>query len=596
MKLVVPPPVQLYEFGDFRIDPGKRLLLRRDRTPVSLTPKVFDTLLHLVQHSRTVLDKDQLMRAIWPDTVVEENNLNQNISILRRALGDVRADHRYIATVPGRGYRFVAVVKPCKEDAAPSSPASVASIAVLPFANLSADAANEYFCDGLAEELINALAKIEQIRVVARTSAFSFKGKEADVREIGRRLKVSTVLEGSVRKSGNRWRITVQLVSAANGYHLWSERYDVEMRDIFEVQDQITLATVGALKLKLLGEEKSAVLKHPTENPNAYLLYLRGQYYRWKTAPEEFRKCCAYFERAVKADPSFALGYFGLNSYYGYGSAFGVLAPDEGWPKAEAALTKALDLDDTLPEAHLSRAAFLLVCNRDWAGAEREIARVLVLNPKLAEIHHLYSFYFLTTGRFDEAIAECRLALECDPLSLIYGRSLGECLYFAGRSDEAVAQYRETLELDQNNVSLHMLLGDSCERQGRNGEATAEWQKAATLLGDYPLAAALGSAYSAGDLTAAAGVLARNELERAKEKAQRGEYVPAIKYARAWVRLGDREQAFHWLEKACEERNAFSLLMSSDPFYDNLRADPRFEVMLTRNRISTSFGGVEEIG
>ncbi len=223
------PLTQFYEFGPFCVDASQRLLAR-DGIPVPLTPKVFDTLLHLLQRSGTALSKDELMRAIWPDT------------------------------------------------------------------NLSTDASNQYFCDGLAEELINALAKLEQIRVVARTSAFSFKGKETDIREIGRKLKVGTVLEGSVRKSGNRLRITVQLINAANGYHLWSERYDSEMQDIFDVQDEITLAVVSALKLKLLGKEKSAILKHHTDNPKAYLYYLKGQYYRWKTAPDEFRKCCDYFD------------------------------------------------------------------------------------------------------------------------------------------------------------------------------------------------------------------------------------------------------------------------------------------------------------
>ncbi len=572
------PLAQFYEFGPFCVDASQRLLAR-DGIPVPLTPKVFDTLLHLLQRSGTALSKDELMRAIWPDTVVEENNLNQNISILRRVLGDGRSEHRYIATVPGHGYQFVAEVKSSRERSSPLSPTGGASIAVLPFANLSTDASNQYFCDGLAEELINALAKLEQIRVVARTSAFSFKGKETDIREIGRKLKVGTVLEGSVRKSGNRLRITVQLINAANGYHLWSERYDSEMQDIFDVQDEITLAIVGALKLKLLGKEKSAILKHHTENPKAYLYYLKGQYYRWKTAPDEFRKCCDYFERAVNADPSFALGYFGLNSYYGYGSAWGVLPPDEGWPKAHAALTKALELDGTLPEAHLSLAAFLLVHDRNWAGAEKEIKRVLSLNSKLAEIHHLYSFYFLTVGRFDHAITEGRRALESDPLSLIYGRSLGMCLYFSRRYDEAIAQYQETLELDQNNVSVHELLGVAYERQGRHGEAIAEWQKTAILTGDHELAASLGSACAEGDLAKAVCERARRSVEQANEKARRGEYVPAIEYARAWVRIGDREQAFCWLEKARSERNVFSLLLNSDPFYDDLRADARFELI-----------------
>jgi tetratricopeptide (TPR) repeat protein len=349
------------------------------------------------------------------------------------------------------------------------------------------------------------------------------------------------------------------------------------MQDIFDVQDEITLAVVSALKLKLLGKEKSAILKHHTENPKAYLFYLKGQYYRWKTAPDEFRKCCDYFERAVNADPSFALGYFGLNSYYGYGSAWGVLPPDEGWPKAHAALTKALELDGTLPEAHLSLAAFLLVHDRNWAGAEKEIKRVLSLNSKLAEIHHLYSFYFLTLGRFDHAITEGRRALESDPLSLIYGRSLGMCLYFARRYDEAVAQYHETLELDQNNVSVHELLGVAYERQGRHGEAIAEWQKTAVLIGDDELAGRLGSACAEGDLARAVRERAQRSLEQASEKARAGEFVPAIEHARAWASIGDRKQAFCWLEKACLERNVFSLLLNSDPFYDSLRSDERFK-------------------
>jgi TolB-like protein/Flp pilus assembly protein TadD len=570
------PPAQLYEFGAFRVDASKRLLVRNG-TPVQLTSKVFDTLLHLVKHSGRVLSKDELMRAIWPDAVVEENNLNQNISILRRVLGEGRGEQRYIATVPGCGYQFVAEVRLSTEPFGQLSLADGISIAVLPFANLSDDPSNQYFCDGLAEELINTLAKLEQIRVVARTSAFSFRGKESDVREIGRKLKVSTVLEGSVRKSGNRLRITAQLINAADGYHLWSERYDTEMQDILDVQDEITLAIIGALKLKLLGKEKSAILRRHTENSQAYLFYLKGQYYRWKTEPEEFRKCCEYFERAVNADPSFALGYFGLNSYYGYGSAWGVLPPDEGWPKAHAVLTKALELDDTLPEAHLSLAAFLLVHDRNWVGAEKEIRRVLASNPKLAEIHHLYSIYFLTMGRFDHAIVEGRRALEGDPLSLIYGRSLGMCLYFARRYDEALAQYHETLELDQDNISVHELLGDAYERQGRLGEAIAEWQKATALAGDYDFAARLGSACAEGDLAKAVCERARRGVEQANEKARRGEYVPAIEYARAWVRIGDREQAFCWLEKACSERNVFSLLLNSDPFYDNLRGNERFE-------------------
>jgi adenylate cyclase len=577
------PQTQIYEFGDFQVDSGKRLLLGAHGRLLPLTPKAFDTLLYLVQHPDAVLEKEMLMKAIWPDTAVEENNLNQSISALRRVLGEKRAEHRYIVTVPGRGYRFVCQVRVAREaQPARRDLAAGASIAVLPFVNLSADADNEYFCDGLAEELINMLSKLGRVRVAARTSAFSFKDKRADVREIGQKLNVSTVLEGSVRKSGGRLRITAQLIDAADGYHVWSERYDrkVKMNDIFNVQDEITLAVVRALKVNLLGEEKSAVLKHHTENTEAYVLYLKGQYYRWKTAPEEFKKCRECFQRAVDLDPSFALGYVGLNSFYGYGSAWGILSPKENWPKAKAALERALELEPLLPEAHLSLAAYMLVCERNWAGAEKEIERVLEWGSSLAEIHHGYSFYLTTQGRFDDAITESRRALAYDPLSITYGRFLGLCLYFARRYDEAVAHYQETIELDPNNALVHESLGDAYEMKGNYREAIAEWQKALTFAGDSDLAGTLGTAFSKSGFASAVRGLARQRLERINKKTESGEYVPAMSRARAYVRLGDLERAFQWLQKACDERNVFPLLFTCDPFYDVLRPDRRFKVLV----------------
>jgi serine/threonine protein kinase len=249
------------------------------------------------------------------------------------------------------------------------------SIAVLPFVNMSADAENEYFCDGLSEELLNALTRIEDLKVAARTSTFSFKGKDVTVSGIGRALNVNSVLEGSVRKSGNRLRITVQLVNAADGYHLWSERYDREMKDIFDVQDEIALAVVDALRVKLLGKEKVAVLKRYTENVEAYQLYLKGRYYWWKTAPEEFAKGRDYFEQAVAVDPSYGLSYCGLSSYFGFGSAWGIVPPDVGWPKAVAANARALELDDTLAEVHNNMAGVNMVYRRDPLAAEKSITR-----------------------------------------------------------------------------------------------------------------------------------------------------------------------------------------------------------------------------
>ena len=272
------PAARVYEFGDFRLDGSTRALLRRDGTAVPLTPKALETLAHLVEHAGTVLDKDDLMRAVWPDTAVEENNLNQHISLLRRALGEGRGDRRYIATVPGRGYQFVGRVRVTAGSAARAGRTEETSIAVLPFVNVSADPHYDYFGDGIAEELITALSRLEHVRVAARTSAFSFKGRQADVREIAEKLGVDLVLEGSLRKSGSRLRIAAQLINAADGCHMWSDRYEreMDMRDVFEVQDEITIAVVNALRLKLPGGETAPVLRHPTASVEAHDLYSAG--------------------------------------------------------------------------------------------------------------------------------------------------------------------------------------------------------------------------------------------------------------------------------------------------------------------------------
>lgn len=357
-------PAQVYEFGNYRLDMSKRLLLGRSSglgeaspawRPVSLPPKAFDTLVYLVEHGGAVLAKDELMRALWPDTVVEENNLNQNVSLLRRVLGEDSREHRYIATVPGRGYQFVANVRMAANAAEPTG-AAEASIAVLPFVNLSADPANEYFCDGLAEDLINALSKLEQLRVAARTSTFFFKGRHADVREIAQKLNVSTVLDGSVRKSGNRLRITAQLINASNGYHLWSECYDreMEMGDVFDLQDEITLAVVGTLKLRLLGGEKSALLRHHTGNPRAYELYLKGRFHLFKAAKAEIQTGISFFERAIQLDSSYALAYVGLAHAYRLSVLAYDAEPTATFAKAKHAARKAIGIDDTLAEAHVA--------------------------------------------------------------------------------------------------------------------------------------------------------------------------------------------------------------------------------------------------
>ena len=570
------PRAHIYEFDDFRLDANERVL-RRGGEPVSLTPKVLDTLLYLVRHHGKVLEKNELMSAIWPDAVVEENNLNQNISTLRRIFGERRGANRYIVTVPGRGYRFAAHVT---RNVSSDHSAAPLTIAVLPFTNISADPENAYFCEGLAEELLNALSRIEGIKVPARTSAFAFAGKNAHISEIGAALGVKSILEGSVRRSGNRVRITAQLANAEDGYQLWSERYDREMRDIFDVQDEITLAVVDALKVRLLGEEKAVLLKRYTENTEAYHLYLKGRYFWFKSSPQEFRKSRDYFERAVEVDPAYALGYFGLASYYGFASSWGMMPPEEGWRRMETATMKALELDDTLAEVHHGLAALKWVYHRDWLGADQAFRQAIKLNPHIAAIHSHYSIFLSVIGKLDEAIAEGRRALKLDPLSIRMHRNQAGRFYLARRYDDAVRQYAEALELDQNDATLHEELGDVYEQMTLRTEALAEWTKAVTLRRDEELGKILREIDSQEGFDAGLKAMSRKRLQRLDEGMKRGEYVPAAHFARAYMRIGDPDLTFHWLEKARDERNAYPLLIKSDPLYDDLRPDPRFEAIL----------------
>ena len=452
------------------------------------------------------------------------------------------------------------------------------SIAVLPFANLSNDAENEYFCDGLAEELLNALAKIDDLKVAARTSAFSFKGKNTNVSEVGNILKVKTVLEGSVRKSGNKLRITVQLINAADGYHLWSERFDREMKDIFDVQDEITLAVVDALKVKLLGTEKKAVLKRYTDNTDAYRLYLNGRFFWNKRTKESLKSAVEYFNQAVAVDPSYALAYAGLADCYVLFTYYDVAPPGEAYPKARAAAQKALEIDDTLGEVLVTLAVVKEDYEWDFAGAERDFQKAIALNPNYPTAHQWYGEFLAQMGRKDESIAELRHAQELDPLSLIINKVLGGTLLFARRYDEAIAQNKKLLEMDANFAPAHTDLGWCYTEKGMHDEAIAEFQKAVALTNGNPsqlagLAYAFAKSGKQGE--------AQKILEQLKER-QKNEYVDSASFAIIHVALGEKDKAFASLEKSYQEHSVGMLSLKGDPRFDDLRDDIRFQDLLRR--------------
>ncbi len=346
---------------------------------------------------------------------------------------------------------------------------------------MSAQKDQEYFCDGIAEELINALTHIKDLRVVARTSAFVFRGEKLDVREIGKKLNVSTVLEGSIRKAGNRIRVTAQLINVEDGYHLWSEKFDREMEDIFVIQDEISMAIVDHLKVKLLANEKAAIEKRPTDDLEAYNLYLKGIHFGWQPYEDALKKSLDYYRKAIDRDPTFALAYVGIGNTYHTLSVMSLRSPASVMPKAKAALKKALELDDSLAEAHALAAALALFYDWDWKAAEKSYQRTFELNPGYAMAHAQYAWFLLSMNKFDEAVKEIKLAQELDTLlPLFYAMSVG--LHRAiGKYDEAIQEFHKAIELDPDIGLAYFHLGCVYLDKNMMGEAISTFQTAREL-------------------------------------------------------------------------------------------------------------------
>ena len=424
------------------------------------------------------------------------------------------------------------------------------SIAVLPFVNMSTDRENEYFCDGLAEELLNALAKLEGLKVAARTSAFSFKGKDVRVSDVGRALNVTTVLEGSVRKLGNRLRIMAQLINVADEYHLWSERYDRQMEDVFDIQDEITFTIVNELKIKLLGAEKTKPLKRHTANAEAYEAYLRGRYYLHKFTVEDWNKALTYFEDVIDKEPEHARAYASTALCWSALWYYGSLPPHEIVPQWKAAASRAVEIDDDLAEAHFSLANILFYYDWDPEAARREFKRAIELNPNSADAHLFYGLFLAAGGTLDEAIKQGERAIELDPLSPLVNVQVGWIYWLANNLDSALAQAHRLIDMDSDSFGGYWLLGGINLARGRCEDAIEAYQKSVALGGGSIVQSALGCAYGiAGKRDEALKVL--NHLVEIKKQ----RYLPAFDIARIYKGLGQIDLMFEWLGKACEERN-----------------------------------------
>jgi TolB-like protein/DNA-binding winged helix-turn-helix (wHTH) protein/Flp pilus assembly protein TadD len=614
-----------YRFGVFELDlrAGE---LRKHGLRVRLQEQPFQVLAALLEHPGEVVTREEIQKKLWPaDTFVDfDHGLNKTINKIREALGDSAESPRFVETVARRGYRFLAEVKVV--DAAPVRSSELAtqpepsaetrerpdpavkpttpkpvppsltlkisafivllvmaslatwklyswkrpstiirSLAVLPLESLSSDASQDYFADGMTDELISDLGQISALRVISRTSVMGYKHARKPLPQIARELNVDAVVEGTVLRSGDRVRITAQLIEGSTDKHLWSQSYEGELRD--------TLANP---------REQAALKNARVVNPQAYESYLKGRYFWNKRTADGLKVALAYFNQAIEQDPKYAQSYSGLADTYALLGdwQYAVMTPKEAFPKAKAAASKALEFDSTLGEAHNSLAFCLDAFEWDFDSAGKEFQRAIELNPGYATAHHWYAWHLGLLGRYDEAIAEMRKAENLDPLSLIINADLAELLLIAHLYDDSIQQSRKTIEMDPNFALAHNQLGLAYLEKRMHDEAIAELQKAVRLSGDSPTCVAnLASAYVVSGKGDEAAKLLSDLKTRSKPSYS---YSPEI--AVIYAALGDKNQAMNWIEIGYEERFNPSVLLR--PGFDPLRSDPRFQELVRRIGLS----------
>ncbi len=455
------------------------------------------------------------------------------------------------------------------------APGPITSLAVLPLENLMGDPEQEYFVDGMTEALISELAQIGALKVISRTSVMRFKGTDKSLPEIARDLGVDGIIEGSVLRAGDQVRITAQLIEGATDRHLWASNYERDLSNILALQSEVARAIAREIKIKLTAREQARLASPRPVNTEVYQLYLRGRYHWNQRTQEGFKKGLEFFEQALERDPTYPLAYAGLADTYSLLANYFFLPPQEAFPRAKAAAMKALEIDDTLAEAHTSLAFARHHYDWDWSGAEEEYKRALELNPGYATAHQWYAEYLTTVGRHEEAIAEIRRAQELDPLSLVIDSNVGRLLYHAHRYDQAIDELQNTLKLDPNYFWAHVFLGMAFEQKGMYAEAMAEAQKVVALAGGGPNVV-LARAY------AASGRMddARKMLKALQQRY--GEDVESYSMGGIHAALGEKDEAFAWLEKAYDEHSFFLVFLKTEPWFDPLHTDPRFADLLGR--------------
>lgn len=578
-----------FEFGSFYLDPGEGVLLHRGR-PLQLTQKQLETLLVLVQHSGRLVKKEDLMDKIWLDACVEPANLTQTIFVLRKVLTQYEPLAHFIETVPRQGYRFIVPVKRIEVEPAPSVRGSsdltatedatnrddFRSLAVLPFINATASTDGDYLADGLTESIINQLSKLPRLRVVARASAFKYKGQTFDSQKVGKELNVLTVLTGRLVQLGDRLIIKVDLSDVAGGWHVWGEQYQRKLSDILAVQEEIAAEISNALSIKLTARERHELTKHYTDNLEAYHFYLKGRYHWNKYSHTGLKRALDYFQQAIELDPTYALAYAGMaDCYYRLSNTY--LKPVQAMPRARAAALQALEIDDTLPEAHAALGLVKMLHDWDWPGAEQEFRRAIDLNQNCSIAHQRLGLFFNLLGRADDAIAELRVAMKLDPLSAQIPQGLGIALLQLGEYDRAIEEMRTAVDLERNFHTTNYMLGWLHERKGELAEAVGFFEKVVATDDSPMYLAALGYAYAIYGLTDKA----RDVVDQLQK--QSGErFVSQYSLAMVHAGLSEPDQAFEYLELAFEERSDMMAWLKIGPEWTSLRGDPRFQSMLRR--------------
>ena len=644
------PQTPIYEFGDFRLCAAKRLLLKGVDEIVPLMPKAFDTLLYLVRHNGKVIEKDELMREIWADTIVEENNLTQNISILRRIFGEKPGEHRFIVTVPGHGYKFVADVKESpksqvlslkpnaadeinldeiprnmeaeqerfetwdlglgtNQDRRPktkdrrtsrfwlvaifsasiiglsllgfyswrgnekSVSAPIRTVAVLPFKSLVAEKRDEVLELGMADTLISKLSGGEEITVRPLSAIRRYSSVEQDSLIAGRELDVEAVLDGTIQTSGERIRVSAKLLRVGDGKQLWAGQFDEKSTDIFAVQDSISERVATALKIRFGNAEK----KRPTENIEAYQLYTKGRYHALNLTRAETDKGIAYFQQAIELDPNYALAYVGLARTYLPMALTSGVPSWEVMPKAKASALRAVEIDETLAEAHAALGYTIFWYDWDWQAAEKQYLRALELDPNNAEAHFGYAHLLSNTARHEQALAEIKLSRELDPVSLVTNALEGQILSFAGRSDEALDRLNKTIDLNPNFWLSHLFISDVYTEKGMHAEAVAAAKKAGEISGNSQSEAYRAYVLARWGKQAEARAVLDELLKLSNER-----YVPPYIFAVVYNALGESDKALDYLEKGFAEKDVRMVFLKVEPKWNNLRSDARFIDLMQR--------------